>query len=70
MKTYSVCIKNVVGDWITNWGKHFNLSDINWDDVKGFCEKRGDLAYGYMFGTDSRNLTSSRCRTVLWEREN
>jgi len=68
-KTYSVCVKNSKGDWVTNWHKHFKVSDIDWNEVKRFCEQRGDLAYGYMYGTDSRNLTSSRCRTVLWNRK-
>lgn len=69
MKTYSVCIKNKDGVWVTNWGQYPKLDDINFDKVEEFCVKRGDLAYGYMYGNKSRNLTSSKCRTVVKEIE-
>jgi len=68
-KTYSVAIKGKSGDWFTNWGQYFSLDDINWQDVKDFVTERGDLGYGYYYGHKSRSLTSTRCRTVLWESE-
>lgn len=67
MKTYSVTILSKDGNWITNWGKYFSLDEIDWPEVDKFVKERGDLAYGYQYGTDSRNLTSARTRTVLWE---
>ena len=65
MKTYSIAIQNKSGHWITNWGKYFHLSDINWVEVLAFCVARKDLAYGYYYGHKSNELTSNRCRTKL-----
>ena len=67
-KTYSVAIQNETGIWLTNWGQYFDLDDIDWAKVEEFCIEGGDLAYGYYHGHNSRNLTSKRCRTVLWKR--
>lgn len=64
-KTYSVAIQNKRGDWITNWYQYFHLDEIDWASVKSFAIERGDVAYGYYYGHNSRNLTSARCRTVL-----
>ena len=65
MKTYSVAFKEKEGYWITNWGKHFDLEDVNWQEVEEFCKQRGLPAYGYYYGHKSNELTSARCRTVL-----
>jgi len=69
-KTYSVAIKNQKGHWITNWDQYPNVDDINWKNVETFCKERGDLAYGYYYGHNSRNLVSAQCRTVVKELEN
>ena len=69
MKTYSVAIKNQHGQWITNWNQYAKETDINWMEVKQFADNRGDLAYGYYYGHNSRNLCSARTRTVLYEKE-
>jgi hypothetical protein len=70
MKTFSVCFLNKHGFWITNWGQHFNLDDIGWEIVEKHVETEQCLAYGYYCGHNSRNLTSSRNRIVLWQVEN
>lgn len=67
MKTYSVCTKAKSGHWVTNWGQYFDLDEINWEEVKQFASEDGRLGYGYMYGHNSRNLTASRCRTILAE---
>lgn len=64
-KTYSVAIQKSNGDWITNWGQYWSPDDIDWEEVKRWCEEQGHIAYGYMHGHNSRNLVSSRVRTVL-----
>jgi hypothetical protein len=67
-KTYSVAFQRASdGIWFTNWGQYFNLDEINWPEVEKFATERGHKAYGYYYGTHSRNLTSARCRTVLKE---
>jgi len=69
MKTYSVTFRSARhGEWVTNWGQYFSLDEIDWEKVHDSAVERGDLAYGYYYGYNSRNLTSDRCRTVLWER--
>lgn len=69
MKTYSVCILTKAGHWVTNWHQYASQDDIDWDKVKKHVEENGHLAYGYMYGVKSRNLTAKRCRTVLWEKK-
>ena len=66
-KTYSVALQRQDNIWVTNWGQFFKLDDINWEDVEQFAKDHGHKAYGYYYGTNSRNLTSARCRTVLKE---
>lgn len=68
MKTYSVAIKNTNGDWLTNWHQYSNLDNIDWNAVDKFVKDRGDLGYGYYYGHNSRNLTSAKCRTVLYDK--
>jgi hypothetical protein len=69
MKTYSVTLEKNGKYWVNNWDKWHSIDDIDWDKVAQYCEENSTItAFGYMYGTDSRNLTSSRCRTVLWER--
>ena len=67
MKTYSVCTKAKAGHWVTNWGQYANLDEIDWGAVKQFASEWGQGSYGYMHGHNSRNLTASRCRTILEE---
>ena len=69
MKTYSVATKSKQGHWITNRNQYSSLEDINWEDVKEFISKNGRLGYGYYYGHNSRNLCSSRTRTILYEKE-
>lgn len=64
-KTYSLATQNKSGHWITNYQQYFNIDDIDWGKVETFCKERGDLAYGYYYGHNSRNLVSSKCRTVV-----
>ncbi len=64
-KTYSVAIQNKAGVWLTNYGKYFNLDDINFDKVEQMCVEKGYLAYGYYYGTKSNSLTSDKCRTTI-----
>ena len=64
-KTYSVAIQNKNGDWFTNWGQYFSLDEINFSDVEKYCIESKAKAYGYYYGNKSRNLTSSKCRTVI-----
>ena len=65
MKTYSVAIKVKKGHWVTNWGKYFSLSDINWNGVLDCCKECKSVAFGYYYGHNSNELTSTRCRTEL-----
>ncbi|KKN55695.1 hypothetical protein LCGC14_0579970 [marine sediment metagenome] len=65
MKTYSVAIKVKKGYWVTNFGKSFNLLDIDWNDVLDYCKSAGHIAFGYYYGHKSNELTSARCRTEL-----
>lgn len=67
MKTYSVCIRVAKGYWVTNIFKYFELSEIDWNKVKGYCIEVKALGYGYMYGYNSNELFSFRCRTVLWQ---
>jgi hypothetical protein len=56
--------------WITNWHQSLELDEINWNKVKEFVDEDDDcIGYGYYYGHNSRNLSSARCRTVLWEQE-
>ena len=66
MKTYSVATKSKQGHWITNWNQYSNLQDIDWEEVRQFASEDGRLGYGYYYGHNSRNLCSSRTRTVLF----
>ena len=68
MKTYSVAIKSKEGHWITNWHEYSSLQEIDWEGIKQFVNKDGRLGYGYYYGNNSRNLCSSRTRTVLFEK--
>lgn len=70
MKTFSVCILNRKGFWITNYGQFFSIEDINWEEVEKFVKEQNGIAYGYMYGHNSRNLVSNKKRTVLWTVEN
>lgn len=73
MKTYSVCILsanpkklgNGLPYWITNWNQYSNLDEIDWPMIQQlFFENPDWLAYGYMHGHNSRNLTSAKNRVV------
>lgn len=64
-KTYSVAIQRKDGIWFTNWGKYFDLDEINFEKVEEFCKLNNDIAYGYYYGTNSNALTSVRCRIVV-----
>ena len=65
-KTYSVAILGKDNKtWFTNWGQYFKLDDIDWQEVESHCLKNGNKGYGYYYGHKSRNLTSSRCRTIV-----
>lgn len=64
-KTYSVTIKTKDGYWITNWHKYFDLSEVNWKEVKAWCKSAGHAAFGYQLGTRSNQQTAARTRTVL-----
>lgn len=66
MKTYSVTFLTKCGYWVTNWDKYFSLEDIDFEKVREFAERQGDLGYGYYYGIDSSSLRSSRNRTVLF----
>jgi hypothetical protein len=76
MKTYSLCflnpnktgLDNGKPYWVTNWYEYASKNDINFKRVKEYCSRKGYLAYGVMYGHNSRNLTSARCREILWER--
>lgn len=71
MKTYSVVIKSAkTGFWITNWGQFMSADDINWEKVDNYVTSKGDLGYGFVYGRNSRDITSPANRTVLWEAEN
>jgi len=65
--TYSVTFQNKDKVWITNWHQYFDVTDIDWQGVAQFAIERGYLAFGFQRGHNSRNLTSSRNRVVLWE---
>jgi len=67
MKTYSVTIKTLEGNWITNWYEYINFGDIDWNKVEDFCKRNGCLAYGFYFGNNSKDLASSNNRTVIKE---
>jgi hypothetical protein len=64
-KTYSIAFQTNSGVWVTNWNQYNSLEDINWEDVDSFSKKGGYLAYGYYYGTNSRELTSPKCRTIV-----
>lgn len=64
MKTYSVCVFQ--GEyWIINWYEYNSLDEIDWEKTKKFCEKNNYPKYGYVYGHNSNNLTSSRNRTII-----
>lgn len=73
MKTYSLCILIIDRDglnngtpyWVTNWYENQNVDDFDWDKIESSCVKNGNLAYGYVYGNNSRNLTSDKNRTIL-----
>ncbi len=74
MKTYSVALlvrPDEQGQdpyWVTNWYQYYELDNINWDSVKEYYEENDHcIGYGYYYGHNSSNLTSSRCRTVIQE---
>ena len=50
MKTFSVCILNRKGFWITNYGQFFSIEDINWEEVEKLVKEQNGIAYGYMYG--------------------
>lgn len=78
-KSTSICFKNIdlgrLGDpfWVTNWHRYYDFGDqigfVDWHKVHAFIlEDRGrhvTIGYGYMFGNRSRELSSSRSRTVI-----
>jgi len=66
-KSYSVTFQCKNKVWVTNWHQYFDLSNVDWNQVLQFAIERGYRAYGYQHGHNSRNLTSSRNRVVLWE---
>lgn len=71
MKTYSVCllVKDVYDRvyWITNWGEYSVLEDVLLELVSEYvCKEDRYLGFGYMYGHNSHNLTSDRCRTELY----
>jgi hypothetical protein len=71
MRTYSACFlckdKYDRIYWVTNWGEYKILSDINFDSVLEMVQEKDTMiGYGYMYGYNSRNLVSDRCRTVLY----
>jgi hypothetical protein len=68
MKTYSVAFKSMAGHWLTDWNQYANLDDIDWKYVEKFAIENADQAYGYYYGHNSGQLTSKRCRTVLWRK--
>lgn len=65
MKTYSIALQNKEGVWLTNWHQYAEPSEINWSEVYRYSLEVGNLAYGYYYGHNSRDLTSARCRTVV-----
>lgn len=73
MKTYSLCVlvsdKNNLNKgkpyWVTNWYENQSMNDFDWDKVESFCIENGNLAYGYIYGNDSRKLKSNKNRTIL-----
>ena len=71
MKTYSVAFRrNKDGIWITNWNKYTSVEGIDWDQVRGYVMSKNSIdAYGYYYGHNSSQLTSAKCRTVLWRKE-
>ena len=69
MKTFSVAIKSKQGHWITNWHEYFSLEDIDWEQVETIVRISGWQGYGYYYGHNSSGLTSSRTRTILYEKE-
>ena len=64
-RTYSVAIQAKDGHWLTNYGEFYRLDDIDFEEVEKRCQKQGYTAYGYYYGHNSNQLTSSRCRTVV-----
>ena len=69
---YSGTFQRPDGIWVTNWHEYNSPDDIDWDEVKEFCLQQGLIAYGYQHGKSfhSRNLTSAKTRTVLWQANN
>jgi hypothetical protein len=66
MKTYSIALQRK-STCFTNWNQYNSPDDINWDEVENFCKEGGYTAYGYYYGNNSRDLTATRCRTILKE---